>query len=43
MPRIARHLLVVLSFCLLASCDTATPEKYFDIAVLNCNLMHAFA
>ena len=25
------------------SCDTATPENYFDRAVLNCNLMHGFA
>jgi hypothetical protein len=34
--------LVVLS-CLVSSCETATPENYFDRAVLNCNLMHGFA
>jgi hydroxylamine reductase (hybrid-cluster protein) len=28
---------------LLVSCDTATPQNYFDRAVLNCNLMHGFA
>ena len=43
MQKTIRHLLIVSSFCLLASCDTATPEKYFDLAVLNCNLMHGFA
>jgi hypothetical protein len=33
-----------IAFCLfLVSCDTATPENYFDRAVLNCNLMHGFA
>lgn len=30
--------------CLLqAACNTASPEKYFDIAVLNCNMMYGFA
>lgn len=29
--------------CLFPSCDTATPETRFDLAVLNCNLMHGFA
>jgi hypothetical protein len=43
MRRTARHLLVGFSVCLLASCNTATPENYFEIAVLNCNLMHGFA
>lgn len=43
MQRTARYLLLVSFFCLLASCDTATPEKYFAVAVLNCNLMHGFA
>ena len=33
-----------IAFCLfLVSCDTATPENYFDRTVLNCNLMHGFA
>ena len=33
-----------IALCLsLVSCDTATPENYFDRAVLNCNLMHGFA
>ena len=33
-----------IAFCLfLVSCDTATPENYFDRAVLNCNLIHGFA
>jgi hypothetical protein len=33
-----------IAFCLfLVSCDMATPENYFDRAVLNCNLMHGFA
>jgi hypothetical protein len=25
------------------ACNTTTPENYFDIAVLNCNMMHGFA
>lgn len=29
--------------CLLSSCNMATPQNYFDRAVLNCNLMHGFA
>ena len=28
---------------LLVSCEMATPENYFDRAVLNCNIMHGFA
>lgn len=27
----------------LLSCNTTSPEKYFDIAVLNTNMMHGFA
>lgn len=33
---------VSISF-LFASCNTATPENYFDAAVLNCNMMQGFA
>ncbi len=33
-----------IAFCLfLVSCDSATPENYFDQAILNTNLMHGFA
>ncbi len=36
-------LLSVASAGLLVSCQKATPRETFDIAVLNCNLMHGFA
>jgi hypothetical protein len=39
----ASLLLVIAGCCFLPSCDTATPETYFDRAVLNSNLMHGFA
>lgn len=33
-----------VAFCLfIVSCERATPESYFDQAVLNTNLMHGFA
>jgi len=32
-----------LSILLLAACNMATPENYFDRAVLNCNMMIGFA
>ena len=35
--------LSVTACSFLASCDMATPETYFDVAVLNCNLMQGFA
>ena len=35
--------LLLPAVCLVSSCDTATPENYFDRAVLNCNLMNGFA
>jgi hypothetical protein len=37
-------ILPLCSFCfyIFPSCST-TPENYFDIAVLNCNMMHGFA
>ncbi|MBG9377639.1 hypothetical protein I5907_15450 [Panacibacter sp. DH6] len=34
---------VLFSATLLVACNTATPDKYFDIAVLNCNVLHGFA
>jgi len=43
MIKIVPLFLSVSACCLLASCDTATPQKYFEVAVLNCNLMHGFA
>ena len=36
-------LLFILCGSLITSCNTATPENYFDIAVLNCNMFHGFA
>ena len=40
-----RFPLVVTFICpiLFTACNTTTPENYFDIAVLNCNMMHGFA
>jgi hypothetical protein len=35
--------LIICCSCLLTDCNTASPEKYFDIAVLNCNMMMGFA
>lgn len=32
-----------LCFGLLSACNSATPEKYFDLAVLNSNMMMGFA
>jgi hypothetical protein len=34
---------IVCSSVLLTACNTATPENYFDEAVLNCNMMMGFA
>lgn len=34
---------LIYYFFLFTSCNTRTPENYFDIAVLNCNMMHGFA
>ena len=38
-------LLVFIACCygFFTACNTITPENYFDIAVLNCNMMHGFA
>jgi len=41
--KITAHLFALASALLLAGCDSATPQNYFDRAVLNCNLMHGFA
>ena len=41
--KITAHLFALASALLLAGCDSATPQNYFDCAVLNCNLMHGFA
>jgi hypothetical protein len=30
-------------YCMLIACNTANPENYFDLAVLNCNMMMGFA
>jgi len=37
--------LVTFIFCygLFTACNTATPQDYFDIAILNSNMMHGFA
>jgi Fe2+ transport system protein B len=35
--------LAVLVCLLMNACITASPENYFDIAVLNTNMMHGFA
>lgn len=29
--------------CLFTACNTATPERYFDLAVLNCNMITNFS
>jgi hypothetical protein len=43
MTKIVPLFLSIFACCLLASCGTATPQTYFEVAVLNCNLMHGFA
>ena len=43
MQRTARYLLLVLSLYLISSCELATPAKVFDVAILNCNMIHGFA
>lgn len=37
------RILIACCFGLLTACNTATHEKYFDLAVLNCNMMMGFA
>ena len=43
MSKIAPLFLSLSACCLLVSCDLATPEDYFGVAVLSCNVMHGFA
>ncbi len=43
MTKITLRFFSIACSLFLVSCDTATPENYFDRAVLNCNLMHGFA
>lgn len=44
MKRYFSSLLSLFSYCLLlTSCTTATPEKYFEVAVLNSNMLVGFA
>lgn len=40
-----KYILTALVFCsiLFTACNTATPEKYFDVAVLNSNMLSGFA
>lgn len=35
--------IILFGWLLVAGCNTATPEKYFDIAVLNSNMFVGFA
>ena len=42
MKPLTRLFLIALTLCLVA-CEPATPQTYFDRAILNCNLMHGFA
>ncbi len=37
------RLFLFFCFLLLSACNTTTPEEYFDIAVLNINMLHRFA
>ena len=43
MKKIMLPVSFLCSYFLFTSCNTATPENYFDIAVLNCNMMQGFA
>lgn len=36
-------LIFISCCCFFISCNSASPEKYFSVAVLNANLMHGFA
>lgn len=36
-------LFAIISWMLFTACNTTTPEKYFDVAVLNMNLIRGFA
>lgn len=43
MTKIVALFVSIVTCCCLTSCETATPQTYFEVAVLNCNLMHGFA
>ena len=36
-------LTIMCCYCLFIACNTAAPERYFDLAVLNSNMMMGFA
>jgi hypothetical protein len=44
MKKITPFSVLICCCCwLFSACNTPTPEKYFDLAVLNCNMMTGFA
>jgi len=43
MKRISFRLILLCSCFFVYACNTASPEKYFDVAVLNTNMLHGFA
>jgi hypothetical protein len=44
MKKIAASFAAIVSFCsIMTACNTATPENYFDRAVLNSNMLVGFA
>lgn len=43
MRKFIPNAVVLIGWVLVAACNTATPEKYFDIAVLNSNMFVGFA
>jgi hypothetical protein len=43
MKKITSLLLLSLGYCLFVACNTATPENYFEAAVLNSNMIVGFA
>jgi hypothetical protein len=43
LTKITLRFFSIVCCLLLVSCEMATPENYFDRAVLNCNIMHGFA
>ncbi|MBL8006886.1 MAG: hypothetical protein JNJ56_05100 [Ignavibacteria bacterium] len=43
MKKIIPPVITVIYFIMITGCSSVTPEKYFDIAVLNTNLLSGFA
>lgn len=41
--KMVNYLWISLAILLLTSCKTTTPEKYYDVAVLNTNMIYGFA